>query len=71
MSALDAQVGGEHYKNFTIQPAEFIHNNDLGFIEGSIVKYVCRHLEKGGVEDLDKVIHYAQMLKELTYGRQV
>lgn len=68
MSALNTQVGGGHYKDFKIQPIEFIVSNDLGFIEGSIIKYVCRHLEKGGAQDLDKVIHYAQLLKELAYA---
>ena len=68
MSALETQVGGGHYKDFKIQPIEFIVQNDIGFIEGSIIKYVCRHLEKGGSQDLDKVIHYAQLLKELTYN---
>lgn len=56
------QVGGGHYKSMAIQPVEFILANRLGFCEGNIVKYTCRYKQKGGVEDLKKVIHYAQLL---------
>ena len=42
MSALDKQVGGNHYKDFAIQPIEFIVKNNLGFIEGNVIKYICR-----------------------------
>lgn len=36
------QVGGDHYKNMAIQPAEFILKNDLAFCEGNVIKYICR-----------------------------
>ena len=65
-SALDRQVGGEHYKNdFKIQPIEFITANKLSFIQGSIIKYICRYNKKNGKEDIDKAIHYCELLKEL------
>lgn len=64
VKALKEQVGGTHYKNMPIQPIEFIMANNLPFIEGSIVKYVCRWKQKGGKEDLEKVIHYATILLE-------
>ena len=68
-SALDRQVGGEHYKNdFKIQPIEFITANKLSFIQGSIIKYICRYSKKNGKEDIDKAIHYCQLLKELECG---
>jgi Protein of unknwon function (DUF3310) len=67
MSALDTQVAGSHYKNFAIQPVEFIHKNDLGFLEGCIVKRVCRHRNKNGAEDLRKAIHELELLIELEY----
>lgn len=56
------QVGGSHYKSMKIQPVEFVLANELGFCEGNIVKYTCRYKQKGGVEDLKKVIHYAELL---------
>ncbi len=58
----DQQVGGSHYKTLKIQPVEFILANQLGFCEGSIIKYTCRYKQKGGIEDLKKVIHYAELL---------
>lgn len=67
MSALDVQVGGSHYKDKAIQPIEFIHANKLGFIEGSIVKYITRWREKGGVKDLEKIKHYVDLLIELEH----
>ena len=57
----DKQIGGSHYKHFTIQPYEFIAKNNLTFFQGNIVKYVCRYLFKNGIEDLEKIIHYCQL----------
>ena len=56
------QVGGDHYKKKGIQPIEYIHANDLNFDEGSIVKYVTRWRDKNGIEDLQKIKHYADFL---------
>ena len=69
MSALDKQVSGNHYKQFEIQPIEFITKNKIPFIEGNIIKYICRWRDKNGIEDLDKVIHYVELLKELESGK--
>jgi hypothetical protein len=70
MSALNVQEGGDHYKRFAIQPIEFIERNRLGFAEGNVVKYVCRHEMKGGADDLRKAIHYLELLLELRYGEK-
>lgn len=67
-SALELQVGGDHYKNSKIQPVDYIHANGLNFLEGSVVKYVSRHRNKGKAQDLKKAIHFLQMLLELEYG---
>ena len=62
MNPLDKQHGGNHYKDSKIQPIEFIQANNYSFAQGCIVKYNHRFLEKGGFEDLQKIIHYAQFL---------
>ena len=49
------QIGGSHYKNFHIQPYEFISKNDLSFFQGVVIKYVVRYLMKDGVQDLKKI----------------
>lgn len=67
--ATEKQVAGNHYKKFFIQPIEFIHLNEIPFIEGNIIKYICRWRDKGGIQDLDKVIHYVELLKELENRR--
>lgn len=65
VSALNTQCGGDHYKDRAIQPIEYIHANGLPFIEGSIVKYITRWRDKGGVQDLEKIKHYVDLLIEL------
>jgi len=69
MSALNKQVGGSHYKDFSIQPVEFIQKNGLGFCEGNAIKYLCRWKEKGGIQDLQKAIHYVELLIEMETRR--
>lgn len=64
MSALDTQVGGDHYSSMKIQPIEFIVGNNIPFREANIIKYICRHQNKNGAEDIKKVIHYATMILE-------
>lgn len=66
--SLNTQVGGNHYKDFSIQPVEFITANGLSFLEGCVVKRVCRHKEKNGREDIEKAIHELQLLLDLEYG---
>jgi len=61
------QVGGDHYKSLKIQPTEFIHANNIPFIEGNIIKYVIRHRSKNGIEDLKKAKHYIDLLIQFEY----
>lgn len=69
-SALDIQEGGDHYKNFPIQSVEFIHKNNIPFMEASCIKYLCRHKKKNGAKDIRKVIHYCQLILELEYNEK-
>ena len=67
-NALTKQEGGNHYKDMAIQPVEFITANNLGFLEGNVVKYICRHHAKNGAEDIKKAIHYCELLLQTKYG---
>ena len=60
LDALRKQEGGNHYKNMKIQPVEFITANELGFLEGNVVKYVSRAGVKTHqpLEDLKKARWY-------------
>jgi len=71
--AKDEVVGGSPYNEFTIQPIEFVLDNEDAlhptdaFLLNNVLKYLCRHREKGGKEDLEKAVHYIQMVVEHTY----
>jgi hypothetical protein len=68
--ALTTQVGGSHYRDCGIQPVEYIHANKLDYFEGNVVKYITRHRTKGqGKKDIEKAIHYAQLILELDYNK--
>lgn len=68
--ALERQVGGQHYKGSAIQPIEYIHANKLNYSEGAIVKYITRWRQKGGIQDLEKIKHFVDLLidMEKKYG---
>lgn len=64
------QEGGEHYKGMRIQPVEFVHANNIPYLEGCAIKYLCRHKAKGGVVDLLKAKHYIDLIISLEYKNQ-
>jgi len=68
--ALATQVGGDHYKALPIQPVIYNQRNRLPFIEASVVKYVTRHRDKGGRRDIEKAIHFLQILLDEEYANE-
>jgi hypothetical protein len=64
---LKTQVAGTHYKHLAIQPAEYCQLNRLPYCESSVIRYVTRHREKNGRQDIEKAIHCLQLLLELEY----
>tara|TARA_R110000851_G_scaffold120143_2_gene248298 strand:+ start:1775 stop:2125 length:351 start_codon:yes stop_codon:yes gene_type:complete len=64
-SALNTQVGGDHYIKHTIRPWDIIDEYDLGYYGGNALKYLLR--DKGDrKEDLEKARHYiAKMIGDL------
>lgn len=64
-SALDTQIAGNHYTEMAIQPIQFIYANRIGYIEGNVIKYICRYKSKNGIEDLKKARHYLDLLIEM------
>ena len=66
-TALDTQVGGSHYKKTGIQPVEYCHANNIGFMEGCVIKYISRYKAKGGKQDLEKAKHFIDLLIALEY----
>ena len=68
MNALNNQIGGNHYKSMKMQPIELISKLNLNYFQGNIVKYITRHKEKNGIDDLAKVVHYALLEALFVYG---
>lgn len=68
MSALDHQVGGDHYSKKKIQPIQYIKANEMDFMSGSIVKYISRYRDKNGAEDIRKIKQYCDLILLLEYG---
>ena len=67
-SAWQKQEGGSHYKNLKIQPMQYALENKLDYAQANVVKYVTRHKEKNGKEDLLKAIHNIELMIEFYYG---
>lgn len=64
---LDVQIGGDHYKKFPIQPAEYCYKNKLDNLQSGVIKYITRHKLKGGKDDLLKAKHLIDMMIEFEY----
>ena len=71
MSVWKKQVGGNHYKKYKIQPSAFCTQNKLLYPEGNVIKYICRHPYKDGKQDLEKAIHFIEMIIERDYSNDV
>lgn len=69
-SPLTVQQAGDHYKKRGIQPIEYGFANNLSFPQINIVKYVTRHEDKNGLEDLAKSIHYHFFEALRVYGEE-
>ena len=70
MSVWKKQVGGEHYIKYKIQPSKFVVENKLLYPEGCVIKYILRHQDKGGKQDMLKAKHFIDMIIERDYGAE-
>ena len=70
MKPYDKQIGGTHYQKFKIQPSKFVIENELLYPEGCVIKYILRHRLKGKRQDLEKAIHFIEMIIERDYSEQ-
>ena len=64
-------INPNHYRQGTIEVIDFILDQDMDYLEGNIIKYVCRYKYKNGLEDLQKAKWYLEKLikEEETYDR--
>lgn len=70
MSALEHQQAGDHYRRLKIQPVEYIIANEIPFLAANIIKYASRYKNKGGAEDIRKIIHYCELILEFEYDEK-
>lgn len=67
---MNKQIGGNHY-DLAIQPIDYIMQNGLGYCEGNVVKYISRHQDKNGAEDIRKAVHYCEFILQQVYGEEL
>ena len=70
MSSYKKQIGGKHYLKYKIQPSKFVVENRLLYPEGCVIKYILRHQDKGGKQDLLKAKHFIDMIIERDYSEE-
>lgn len=58
---LDTEIGGEHYKS-AYQPVVLMETVRMYACCANILKYVFRHRNKNGKQDLEKALHYCDLL---------
>lgn len=68
---VDVITAAPHYTAFKIQPIEFISANGLNFLQGNVVKYVCRAPFENGLEDLKKARQYLDWMIAEAEGKQI
>jgi hypothetical protein len=49
---------------------EFCQTNRIPWCESAAIKYLVRHRKKNGKEDIEKAIHYLELLIAIDYGRR-
>jgi hypothetical protein len=64
LSPYDRQVDGDHYQKLAIQPMQYSMLNNLDACQHTVIKYVTRFRDKGGIKDLEKAKHCIDMLIE-------
>lgn len=63
--ANDKQIGGDHYKKYgNLQPWDVIIAWNLGYLDGTALKYIARWRDKGGINDIKKAIHFLEKFVE-------
>lgn len=71
MTVNDIQIGGDHYKKYgDLQPWDVIVAWNLGYLDGTALKYIARWRDKGGLDDIRKAIHFLEKFIEVEEAKQ-
>lgn len=65
LSVNERQVGGTHYQKLDPAPWDVVIAWNLGYLEGTALKYIARWKDKGGINDIKKAIHFLEKLVEV------
>lgn len=60
--AKSADVAGAHYTKLAVEPFEYSMKNGLDPCQHTIIKYVTRFRDKGGISDLEKAKNVIDIL---------
>lgn len=63
MEVNEIQIGGDHYRK-KYQHWDFVCDTGMPYLLGCATKYVARHQDKNGIEDLQKAIHYLEKAED-------
>ena len=69
MNPYDRQVDGDHYQKLAIQPMQYSLLNGMDACQHTVIKYVTRFRDKGGIKDLEKAKHCIDMLIEFEMSK--
>ena len=69
MNPYERQVDGDHYQKLAIQPMQYSLLNGLDACQHTVIKYVTRFRDKGGIRDLEKAKHCIDMLIEFEMSK--
>ena len=61
----NSKTNPAHYRRGSIEPWDFIVANDLGFLEGNIIKYLVRAGHKDAESRMDDLAKAATYLRKL------
>jgi hypothetical protein len=66
----DKQISGDHYKQLDPEPWNVIVAWNLGYLDGTALKYIARWRDKGGLDDIRKAIHFLEKFIEVEEAKQ-
>lgn len=66
----DHYGGDTPYEVIKVLEAWFTPEEFIGFLKGNAIKYMARHRDKGGAEDLQKAAWYSKRLAEFDEKRE-
>jgi hypothetical protein len=71
VSAADLkQISGDHYKKLDPEPWNVITAWNLGYLDGTALKYIARWRDKGGLNDIRKAIHFLEKFIEVEEAKK-